>query len=138
MVTSLIPYTPTFLDPAVFSSGRVLLYEDNMLTDYKHFYCTNAWVKCRESYKKYRGGLCERCYAKGLIVPGKVVHHKIYLNAETVNDPSITLNFDNLELLCAKCHEQEHDRINGGARTAKRYFVDEFGKVIISPRSDEN
>ena len=108
-----------------------------MLTDYKQFYRTNAWVKCRESYKKYRGGLCERCLAKGLIVPGKVVHHKIYLDAETVHDPSIALNFEHLELLCWQCHEQEHDRIHGGTRTQKRYYFDELGKVIISPRSDE-
>lgn len=107
------------------------------MQNYKSFYGTNAWKKTRAAYISYRGGLCERCLAKGLLVPGYVVHHKIYMDAETVNQPELALNFDNLELLCAQCHEQEHDRINGGARTKKRFYVDEFGTVHIAPHSDE-
>ena len=74
----------------------------------KGFYKTAAWLRCRDAYIKSVGGLCERCLAKGLIVPGYIVHHKIRLNGFNINDPSITLNWDNLEYLCLDCHNKEH------------------------------
>lgn len=67
------------------------------------FYNSKAWKECREAYKQSVFGLCERCG-----MPGDEVHHKIYLSPENINDPNITLNWDNLELLCASCHSKEH------------------------------
>lgn len=91
----------------------------------KGFYYTDAWKECREAYKQSVGGLCEVCRAKGLIVAGEIVHHKIHLNASNINDPSITLNFDNLQLVCRKCHGDIH-------RTRiKRYQIAEDGAVIV-------
>lgn len=100
----------------------------------KAFYGSPAWIGCREAYKKYKGGLCERCKAKGLIVPGKIVHHKIYLTPENIWDVDISLNFDNLELLCKNCHEEEHNNeVSHPERFRKRrYTVDEFGRVNAS------
>ena len=89
------------------------------------FYKSTQWDKCRRSYLKHVGGLCERCLSKGLIVPAKIVHHKVYLTPESIADPSITLCFDNLEALCQDCHNKEH------FKSKKRFFVDEFGHVII-------
>lgn len=94
---------------------------------YKQFYNTTAWKRCREAYKRSVGGLCERCLKDGVITAGKVVHHKIYLTAELANDPNVALNFDNLELLCWKHHEEEHKGIR------KRYEVDENGRVKSLP-----
>lgn len=71
------------------------------------------------------GGLCERCRKKGLIVPGEIVHHKVYISPDNINDPAITLNPDNLELLCRDCHAEEH------ADRRKRYKLDDLGRVII-------
>lgn len=90
------------------------------------FYKSAAWKRCREGYIKKCGGLCERCLAKGLIVPGYIVHHKIHLNADNVNEPSIALNYDNLEYLCLDCHNKEHFGQN-----EKRYHIDENGNVIV-------
>lgn len=87
------------------------------------FYKTTAWEACRDAYIRSVGGLCERCYAKGRITPGVIVHHKIHLTPENAHDPEITLSFDNLELLCRNCHAIEH------SRTGRRYTVDMFGKV---------
>lgn len=39
---------------------------------------------------------------------GYIVHHKCYIDANNIYDTSITLNFDNLELLCLDCHNKEH------------------------------
>lgn len=72
------------------------------------FYSSIAWRRCRTAYKRSKGGLCERCLARGLIRPGTEVHHKHRLSPENINDPSVTLSWDNLELLCGECHDREH------------------------------
>jgi 5-methylcytosine-specific restriction endonuclease McrA len=74
----------------------------------KRFYKSSAWQKCRASYIASVHGLCERCTASGMIVPGKIVHHKIYLNERNINDASVTLNHEHLEYLCQDCHNIEH------------------------------
>lgn len=93
----------------------------------KGFYKTAAWLKCREAYIKSVGGLCERCLAEGKIVPGYIVHHKIHLNSFNVTDPSITLNWDNLEYVCHSCH----NAIHFGEKAEKRYSIGNDGSVNI-------
>ena len=39
---------------------------------------------------------------------GYIVHHKSYIDMSNIYDADITLNFDNLELLCIDCHNKEH------------------------------
>lgn len=51
------------------------------------------------------------------------MHHKIPLTPENVTDPDITLNWENLQLLCRDCHAAVH-------KPQKRYTVDELGRVI--------
>lgn len=92
----------------------------------ERFYKSKAWQQTREAYAKSVGGLCEKCFAKGQIKSGEIVHHKTKLSPDNINDPSVTLNWDNLELLCRDCHGKEHDNI------PRRYKVDELGRVIIS------
>lgn len=87
------------------------------------FYRTERWNRCRTEYKRSRGGLCERCMARGLIVPGVEVHHRIRLTPDNLDDPSVTLNWDNLELLCKACHDAEHRR-EIGVRTDANGHVD--------------
>ena len=89
------------------------------------FYSSIEWKTCRIAYKKSVGGLCERCLKKGLYNPGEIVHHRIHINAENITDPQILTDFKNLELLCRKCHAEEHDR------TKKRYKIDAFGNVLV-------
>ena len=69
----------------------------------KRFYNSKAWQRCRASYIARVHGLCERCGAGG-----KIVHHKIYLSERNIDDPSVTLNHEHLELLCHECHNVEH------------------------------
>ncbi len=76
----------------------------------KAFYKSPAWIRCRDLYRKKANGLCERCLENGMIVPGEHVHHKIYMNEETIKDPALAFGFDNLILLCHRCHDQEHKR----------------------------
>ena len=93
----------------------------------KAFYNSKAWYRCKEGYLKSQGYICERC---GDVA--SVVHHKRYITPQNIQNPEITLNFDNLEALCAACHNQEHHK----NQVAQRYKVDERGRVIlIAPRS---
>ena len=48
---------------------------------------------------------CSRCGK-----PASVVHHKIHLTPHNIDNPSITLSEDNLELLCRECHIKKHER----------------------------
>lgn len=91
----------------------------------KPFYSSYAWKQTRKAYAKSKGGLCERCLEFGIITPGTSVHHIIALTDDNVSDPTISLSFDNLMLLCDNCHYSVE-----GKKIERRYLVDEFGKVI--------
>lgn len=93
----------------------------------ENFYKSSAWLSTRSAYISKVNGLCERCLNKGLIVPGKIVHHKIHLTRENYLDPEVSLNFDNLELLCQRCHNEEHF----GAKEPKRYRFSDDGSMLF-------
>ena len=90
----------------------------------KQFYRSESWEDCRKAYLSKVGGLCERCYKQGLIVPAKIVHHKCYITPENINDARVVLNHENLEALCQNCHNKEHLK-------RKRYSVDMDGNLIF-------
>lgn len=87
------------------------------------FYSGAAWQSTRRAYAKSKGGLCERCLEKGIIKPGEVVHHKVHISPANIDDPEITLSWDNLQLLCRECHADIH------TRKKRRWRVDETGRV---------
>ena len=93
----------------------------------KQFYNSKEWQACREAYIASKQGLCERCLAEGRISPGEIVHHKIYLTPKNISDPDITLNFDNLELLCQDCHNKEHSK---QLPTNDELMFDEYGNIV--------
>ena len=92
------------------------------------FYTGRTWRACRAKFAESKGGLCERCLARGIINAGSKerpleCHHKIPLTAQNVHDPAVALNWDNLETLCKECHDQEHDK--------KRWRADANGNVEL-------
>ena len=89
----------------------------------KRFYYSKAWQKCRAAYIASVYGLCERCTQ-----PGDIVHHKTYIDSSNVHDPNITLNHDNLEYLCRKCHNTEHFAKSGVTRDDVMF--DDNGNLI--------
>lgn len=90
------------------------------------FYNSHAWKDCRRAYSKSVGGLCERCLQRGIYSPGEIVHHKVHITPDNINDPSITLDFGNLMLLCRQCHAEVH-----AAREKSRYKVNQDGRVVL-------
>lgn len=95
----------------------------------KAFYKSKEWRECREAYIQLVNGLCERCLAKGKYVPGYIVHHIIHLTPENINDPKITLDFGNLELVCKECHDKEHF-ITEAEVTREGLKFNEFGELV--------
>ena len=93
------------------------------------FYKSKRWQKTKSAYSSFRRGLCERCLAKGIYTSGEIVHHKVHITPENITDPSVTLNFDNLELVCRQCHGELHRHKRG--EKGARYTLDEDGRVIF-------
>lgn len=57
------------------------------------------------------------------------MHHKVRLTPANLNDPAVSLNWANLELLCDDCHKAEHKKRK--KKGARRYAVAEDGTLLI-------
>ena len=103
-------------------SGKVMAREFA-----KMFYRSAAWKKCRASYISQRaaidGGMCEYCKEQ----PGYIVDHIEELNPLNINDPTVSLNHDNLQYLCLDCHNTK--TFAAGAR----YILTANGEVVPLP-----
>ncbi len=88
----------------------------------KKFYNSVAWIKTSKAYAASRFYVCEKC---GEPAKQYVVHHKIHLTPQNINDPSVALNWDNLQLLCLECHNKEH-----GRKHKRKVLFDERGQVV--------
>ncbi len=77
----------------------------------KQFYKSMPWRRARDAYIDERmaidGGLCEVCGEE----PGKIVHHKIWLNDDNCNDVDISLNPKNFRFECQTCHNREKNPV---------------------------
>ena len=87
------------------------------------FYLGKAWEPCRDAYLKSQNNICERCGE-----PAKICHHKTWLTRDNINNPYITLCWDNLEALCQDCHNKEHHK----SKPKLRYSFDADGNIIYS------
>lgn len=83
------------------------------------FYKSSAWQVAREIKIREASGKCQRC---GVL--GEEVHHKTRLTIQNYMDTSVSLNQENLELLCRQCHNSEHNRFS------KQQQFDEDGNLI--------
>lgn len=93
----------------------------------KDFYRSRRWQDCRRAYGQKRGWLCEECLGRNVLSYGEIVHHKIPLTAENIDDPEIAYGFNNLELVCRQCHDELHGKL----RERKRYHFDENHEIVI-------
>jgi len=95
----------------------------------KRFYSSKAWQDCRNEYAKRQHYLCENCLRRGIYRPGEIVHHVVEIDPVTIERPEISLNPDNLELLCRECHAEAHKECSKG----RRYKFGDGGEVIVAP-----
>lgn len=101
------------------------------------FYTSAAWRQTRRAYIDYRrsidGGVCEICRER----LGQIVHHRTMITPDNINDPRITLSFDNLQLVCWQCHNALPGHSWGHAAAPRsRVLFDENGDPI-GLRDDE-
>lgn len=72
----------------------------------KSFYNSKRWSRCRDAYiaerQRIDGGMCEECRER----IGVIVHHRVILTAENIDNPEISLNHKLLELVCHECHDE--------------------------------
>jgi len=68
----------------------------------KEFYSSATWQKQRKYKMQQENYRCNRCDGVA-----EDVHHKITLTEHNVNDYEVSLNLDNLECLCRRCHNKE-------------------------------
>ena len=88
----------------------------------KDFYLSTAWRRMRQYIFERDMGLCVKCGS-----PGEIVHHKTHLTPANINDISIALGEDNLELLCRECHAIEHGVVSP---TVAGLMFDEQGNLV--------
>ena len=85
----------------------------------KKFYNSSAWIKTANRYKKSKFYLCEKCNKQGYIV-----HHVMPITPANINDTNITLNTNNLMLLCTSCHNTIH------STQQRKAVFDEDGNMV--------
>jgi 5-methylcytosine-specific restriction endonuclease McrA len=98
----------------------------------RKFYESQTWRDCQAAYMKKANHLCERCLAKGIHEPARIVHHRIHLTQENLGDPELMYGFDNLEALCIECHNTEHRR---GRKVQRWKFV--YGELVTKGDGNE-
>lgn len=78
------------------------------------------------------GGMCEECH-KNL---GYIVHHKIKLTQQNINNADISLNHEHLEYVCKECHDNfEGHGLNKSAKPLCTF--DENGQPISLRKVDK-
>lgn len=77
------------------------------------FYTLKPWRDLSYNLKIAAGGKCNRCDFQVINQEDfkyLIGHHKIELTEDNVDDPVISLNPDNIEIICHDCHNKEHRR----------------------------
>ena len=86
------------------------------------FYNSLSWQKARDYKIASAGYLCEVCGGVG-----EIVHHKIPLTEANMHNPKISIDNENLQLVCRSCHKRIHDHLDGKGR---RIRFDKDGNII--------
>ncbi len=86
------------------------------------FYCRKDYLSLAQACKVKSGGVCARCgeiFELGELRP----HHIIELTLDNIDDINITLNPQNIEVLCEDCHNAQHHRFGHTVGQKHVYLV---------------
>lgn len=104
----------------------------------KRFLHSKAWLCCRDGYIQERiridGGMCEVCRVK----LGYIVHHRIKLTPENIQDPEIALNWELLSYECKDCHDQHEGHGVGHRATLVCAFDNDGNPIGIKPEHERD
>ncbi len=85
------------------------------------FYCRKDYLDLAQACKIKSGGVCAKC--GGVFDISELrAHHKVELTLDNIDDVNVTLNPDNIEVLCHDCHNAAHKRF-GYAVGAKHVYL---------------
>ena len=76
---------------------------------------------------KIAAGYFTHNYGLDLRRPGTILHHKVEINDDNINDPEVTLSHANLAFFCIECHNSIHQKY-GVTREDVRF--DERGQLV--------
>lgn len=86
------------------------------------FYCRKDYLDLAQACKIKSGGVCAKC--GGVFDISELrPHHKVELTLDNIDDVNITLNPDNIEVLCHDCHNAAHKRFGYAVGTRHVYLV---------------
>lgn len=90
----------------------------------KRFYDSDPWKAFRQQIILERGTTCEFCGKKMFAEDKMQLHHTpVELTEDNVNDVSVSMNPDNVKLICLKCHNKAHGRYCGNGWKRKNRAV---------------
>lgn len=75
-----------------------------------------------------RNPVCQQCSRLISNPIDCILHHKVELTAENVSDVNISLNPNNILILCHECHNRTHQRFN--YQTNERYVYIVYGPPL--------
>lgn len=96
------------------------------------FYCSKAWRTLAYKLKVERGGKCERTGEIFADLSQLIGHHKIELTEDNVDDPNVSLNPDNIEIISFKEHNKEHRRFGNKQKVYIIYGSPLSGKTTLA------
>jgi 5-methylcytosine-specific restriction endonuclease McrA len=67
------------------------------------FYGSHRWKELRARFLR-KNPLCARCQGEGRVSAATLVHHML----ERLKHPELAFEWNNLEGLCAACHNRHH------------------------------
>lgn len=90
----------------------------------KKFYKSDLWINTRDQVRDRDGMTCCKC--KNFIYGKSIVDHIIEMNPENYLVWEISLNPENLQLLCMECHNKKTFEIVNEFNLEKRKDVNLF------------
>ena len=88
----------------------------------QRFYGSKRWHDLRNVLIIDRMGKCDRCGKDCSDDTSQLIaHHKEHLTDETLKDPAVAVNPENIEILCPKCHAFYHPE--KGFTRRKQVFI---------------
>ena len=88
----------------------------------QRLYASKRWRDLRQVLIVDRMGRCDRCGKDFSDDTSQLIaHHKEHLTDESLKDPSVAVNPDNIEIVCPKCHAFYHPE--KGFTQRKQVFI---------------
>ena len=86
-----------------------------------NFYQSKEWKDLRKSIILQRGNICAKCNTVVLDSSKLIGHHIEPITDLNLDDTAVTLNPNNIEIICLDCHNKEHNRF--GSSLDKQVYI---------------